>query len=77
MHVIGYMISRSTCNEMPGKKKGASRGPPENLLGSSWDLMGGLGGKKRLMERLGVALWSPSARPGAVLGSVWTSDPPS
>ena len=45
-------------------------------MGSSWDLMRSLGGEKRLMERLGVALWSPSASPGAVLGSAWTSDPP-
>ena len=51
------------------------------LLGTSWGapgaLWGGLGDKKRLMERLGVALRSPPAHPGAFLGSAWTSDPPS
>ena len=32
----------------------------------------GFGGKKRLMERLGVDLRSPTARPGGVLGSAWS-----
>ena len=58
--------------EPPGGLSEASWGVSWVPLGEFLGPYGGLGGKKRLMERLGVDLRSPTARPGGVLGSAWS-----